>query len=643
MKITPRDTALPSCVDLTASMPRHPRSFVACAAMLLAATAGFAQTYADPYTITSLAGLAGVTGSSDGTGTSARFNFPSQVAVDANGNAYVTDRSNHTIRKVTPAGVTTTIAGIVGSGGVNFAANGTSAQLFHPEGIALDTSGNLYFADDDGMIILKMNPAGDVSRLAGFGVATPITIDGTGTGARFNHAYGITVDPSGNVYTAEFGGHVVRKITPGGTVTTLAGSPATAGYADGTGTSARFNSMLGIVVDSSGNLFVTDSVNRVIRKITPAGVVTTFAGTPGVVGFVDGPGATAKFARPAGIAIDAWDYLYVTDADNGAVRRISPSGVVETLAGAGALATVTNGTGPAARFYYPAGIAVDPLRNIYVVEVEAHVLRKGSPAPSRLSALSVRSTAGSGDATLIMGMVIGGSGSKSVVIRGVGPTLALQGVTNPLADPQLRLFSGSTQIQSNDDWGGTTALTTAFAQVGLAPLPATSRDSALLSTVAPGVYTAWVSSTGPSGIALMEVYDTGGLSDSNRLSALSVRSTVGTGADVLIVGLVINGSAPRTMLIRGLGPALTAQGVGGVMTDPQLGIYSGATLTNSNDNWGGGATLTAAFAAAGLPALPATSKDAAILVTLLPGVYTVQLSGVNNTTGVGLIEMYEVP
>ena len=264
---------------------------------------------------------------------------------------------------------------------------------------------------------------------------------------------------------------------------------------------------------------------------------------------------------------------------------------------------------------------------------------------SRIYALSVRSFAGSDNNTLIMGVVLSGSAAKSLVARGIGPSLVQNGISGFLVDPQLKLFNGSgTLIQSNDDWGGGAVLANAFAAVGLAPLSPTSKDAAMLLAANPGVYTAQLTSVAGSGIALMELYDAGSATDSTRMTALSVRGAVGSGPNVLIVGFVIAGSGTKQVVIRGVGPGLIASGVSGVLTDPQLQLFnSSGGQIQSNDDWGGGTTLANAFKSVGLAALPASSKDAAMIASLPAGVYTVQLSGVNGTTGVGLIEFYELP
>jgi autotransporter-associated beta strand protein len=269
--------------------------------------------------------------------------------------------------------------------------------------------------------------------------------------------------------------------------------------------------------------------------------------------------------------------------------------------------------------------------------------------PTRLSALSVRSVAGAGSNTLVAGLVVNGTSRKDIIVRAIGPSLALPqygSLTGVLSQTSLSLFtSGSTQaflpIRSLR-WSGDPAVIASASRVGLAPLAAPSDDSVFTGMVAPGVYTTQVTNQLP-GLALMEVYDLGTAADRSRMTALSVRSSVGSGDQVLIVGFVVSGTAPLRLVLRGLGPALVASGISGTLADPLLGIYSGSALVASNNDWGGGAALASAFAGVGLPALPVGSTDAALLVTLPPGVYTAQLSGVAGGTGVGLLEIYEAP
>lgn len=225
------------------------------------------------------------------------------------------------------------------------------ATFSNPGGLAIDGSGNLYVTDSYADVVRKITPAGVVTTLAGSiganGAGYGGYVDGTGAAAQFNFSNygngvsGIALDSSGNVYVADTGNNAIRKITPTGVVTTLAGGGA-AGYLDGTGTGASFNSPAGIAVDSSGNIFVVDTYNQVIREITPSGVVSTFAGTAGVTGSADGTGTAAQFAWPQGLAIDGSNNLYVADVNNHAVRKITPAGVVSTVAsGLGGVYAIT--------------------------------------------------------------------------------------------------------------------------------------------------------------------------------------------------------------------------------------------------------------------------------------------------------------
>ena len=268
-----------------------------------------------------------------------------------------------------------------------------------------------------------------------------------------------------------------------------------------------------------------------------------------------------------------------------------------------------------------------------------------APTVARLTNLSVRSTAGTGANTLIVGLTISG-GTKQILFRGVGATLGLFGVPATLADPQLALFNSTgVQIAQNDDWGGGAPLTTAFANVGAFALPAASKDSALLATLPAGGYSAQVSgAAGTTGVVLVESYDSDPGSPAARYTNLSARNQVGTGANILIVGFNLTGNGPKNLLIRGVGLTLGQFGVPGALADPQLALFNSSSVQiGQNDDWGGGASLAAAFTSVGAFALPAASKDSALLVTLQPGSYTAQVSGVNNSTGVALVEIYELP
>jgi hypothetical protein len=353
-------------------------SALALIALVVAAPCARGQSTYTPYTFTTLAGNAGY-GSADGTGSAARFKNPGGVATDTNGNVYVTDSGNHTIRKVTPAGVVTTLAGVPGVSGTNNG-TGSAARFDQPQGIAVDTSGNVYVADSGNHIIRKVSPVGAnwvVTTLAGLPSVSG-TNDGAGSASRFNQPNGVAVDTSGNVYVGDTLNYTIRKVTPAGVVTTLAGVSGSFGNTDGTGSGARFSEPGGVVVDSAGNVYVADSDNHTIRQVTPAGEVTTLAGGCHC-GEADGTGSAAGFRHPYGIAVDNSGNVYVAEAV-GTIRQMTQVGadwVVRTLSGReDACCTSVDGTGTAAQFYGPGGLAVDGAGNVYVADTGNNTIRQ---------------------------------------------------------------------------------------------------------------------------------------------------------------------------------------------------------------------------------------------------------------------------
>jgi hypothetical protein len=235
-----------------------------------------------------------------------------------------------------------------------------------------------------------------------------------------------------------------------------------------------------------------------------------------------------------------------------------------------------------------------------------------------------------------------GSPDKPVLIRAIGPSLADFGVTGTLADPRLQLFAGPTVLTANDNWRARSAaahqrpISAAFAASGAFALRADSLDAALVRTMSSGTYTAQVSGATGTGVALAEIYDTAPANGA-RLVNVSARAAVGTGSGILIAGFNISGNVPRQVLIRGIGPSLAGFNVTGALANPQLELFGGTTLLQRNDDWGGTTALTNAFTQVGaFPLASNTSRDAALLVTLPPGTYTAQVSGVGSTTGGGI-------
>jgi sugar lactone lactonase YvrE len=331
-----------------------------------------------PLTVSTLAGQPLTSGSADGTGGAARFYYPSGIAADTAGNLYLADTDNNTIRKIVAStGVVTTIAGLAGSSG-NADGTGSAARFNNPSGVAVDGAGNIYVADTLNNTLRKVTAAGAVSTLAGqAGVSGGV--DGSGTGAQFFGPQGLAIDASGNVLVADSNNHTIRKVVPStGAVTTVAGLAGIVGIADGAGSAARFDFPSAVTLNGSGNLFVADTDNNTIRAISPAGVVSTLAGSAGYSGGADGTGSSARFNSPSDLAVDSSGNIYVADTDNFTIRKVvSSTGTVTTLAGLAGTSGSADGLGTAVRFYHPAGIAVDSSSSLYIADTDNHTLRLG--------------------------------------------------------------------------------------------------------------------------------------------------------------------------------------------------------------------------------------------------------------------------
>lgn len=350
----------------------------------------------------------------EGTSATARFDRPKGIAIDGGAAVVVTDGNNNRVRKVFSDHSTAFWAGSA-TGGTIINGTGAAARFSSTglEGVARDGFNNAYVCDAGNNAIRKITSAGVVTTFAG---GTQGTANGTGTAAQFNYPIGIAIDASGNLYVTDASNHRIRKITPAGVVTTLAGS--TNGYADGTGTAAQFSFPMGIAVDVSGNVFVGENCR--IRKITPAGVVTTFAG--GTVGYLDGIGTAAQFNNGIlGIAIDNSSNLYVADSYNYRIRKITPTGVVSTYAGLGYSGT-TDGDVSVATFDVITGIAINTAQNIlYIVDHFNNRIREIlPPVPATLPTISaVSSTVTINSATLSYSLNANNGATTSVIKYGL--------------------------------------------------------------------------------------------------------------------------------------------------------------------------------------------------------------------------------
>jgi sugar lactone lactonase YvrE len=309
----------------------------------------------------------GAEGHADGAARSARFSEPWGIAVDQGGNVYVADSGNHRIRRIAPGGEVTTLAGTGVAGFRDGAAS--EAQFHEPRGLAVDSTGNVYVADLVNSRVRKLTPERVVSTI--LDTSNEPAVGRSFDMDRLNRPAGVAVDTTGNVYvTLAF---TVRRITPDGTVQAFAGS-GDEGYGDGPAAQAKFRGLGGIAVDRAGNVYLADPANSRIRRVAPDGMVTTLAGS-GERGFQDGEGKVARFKTPAGLAVDGEGNVYVADANNHAIRRITPAGVVSTIAGNGNPGA-KDGSTRDARFDGPFGVALDTAAAMYVSDSTNHRIRK---------------------------------------------------------------------------------------------------------------------------------------------------------------------------------------------------------------------------------------------------------------------------
>jgi streptogramin lyase len=315
--------------------------------------------------VTSFVGALGNLSTINGQGSSVRFNAPTQVAKDSQGNLFIAEGFSHCIRKISPAGVVSTFAGLAGTSGTSDG-NGAAARFNTPFGIVIDSSDNLYVADGFNHAIRKIAPNGDVTTFAG-SPGNPGYTDDTGTNARFTLVWALTIDASGNLFVADAGNSLIRKITAAGVVTTIAGTPGIPGHVDGPALTANLDLINGISINSSGDLFVTEYFDNgggnlyYVRKITPGGDVTTITN-----------GTTLN--DPRGIVVDSDGYLYVADVGNSLIRKISPTGSISTLLGSQGVFSSIDGNKSTARLAAPFGMSLYG-NDIYFTEASGTVLK----------------------------------------------------------------------------------------------------------------------------------------------------------------------------------------------------------------------------------------------------------------------------
>ncbi|MEU1028303.1 RICIN domain-containing protein [Streptomyces mirabilis] len=345
-----------------------------------AATVG--EDFAPEITTVAGTGDAGATGD-DGPAVAARLDRPYGLAMDSTGTLYFSDHNNHRVRKVTTDGRIRTVAGTGTPGSGDDQGPAPSAQLDTPREVAVDRAGNLYIADSENHRIRKVTVDGQIGTVAGTGTAGFSGDDGLAVAAELNCPYGVAVDNTGNLYIADTDNHRVRQVTPDGQIRTVAGT-GTPGYSGDGGSAAttQLNSPYGVAVDGAGNLYITDAENHRVRRVAADGMISTVAGT-GIDGFSGdgGPAASAQLDFPLGVAADTSGTLYIADHNNHRVRRVAEDGTISTVAGTGADGFGGDG-GPAtsAQLNYPFGLAVDCVGALYIADYVNNRIRKVAAA-----------------------------------------------------------------------------------------------------------------------------------------------------------------------------------------------------------------------------------------------------------------------
>jgi sugar lactone lactonase YvrE len=538
------------------------------AATLALVTPPATSSYASPYAITTLAGTAGSYGTATGTGAAARFTSPVGSAVDSSGNVYVTDAGSGTVLKITPAGVVTVLAG---TAGVYGSANGTgaAAQFVLPFGSAVDSAGNVYVSDYGSSTVRKITAAGVVTTLAGtagvYGSA-----DGTGAAVQFDNPAGVAVDASGNVYVADSYNDTIRKITAAGVSSTLAGTAGVFGSANGTGAAAQFNFPVAVAVDASGNVYVADAFNNTIRKVTSAGVVTTLAGTAGVTGSADGTGAAAQFSLPQGVAVDAAGNLYVSDGGNNTIRRITAAGVVTTLAGVAGTAGAIDGTGPTAEFNSPYGIAVDGSSSIYVADSINGTVRKGSVPPP--AAVAPVITAQPQSVTVATGspfsLSVTATGTATLTYQWFLAGAAISGATSSTyaVATAAAANAGSYTVTVSNAAGSATS-TAAVVTVSAAAPVITAQPQGVSTTVG-SLFSLSVTATGSGTLTYQWLFGGTAIAGANGPTYVVAAATTANAGNYTVTvtnagGSVTSSAAAVTVSAAAAAPAAPASGGGG--------------------------------------------------------------------------------
>ncbi|MFQ5657792.1 MAG: DUF6531 domain-containing protein, partial [Candidatus Methylomirabilales bacterium] len=489
--------------------------------------------------VTTIAGT-GTAGFTDGQGTAAQFDSPGGIARDAAGNLYVADTNNHSIRKIAPDGTVTTLAG---SGTPGLAdGTGTTAQFDSPQGVAVDSSGAVYVADTANHVIRQIASTGTVTTLAGTGVAG--FGDGPGSTAQFDRPRSIALRSDGILIVGDEGNSRVRLVDPvTGQVSTLAGS-GTPGFLDGTATVAQFASLAGVASDSAGNVLVADSDNQRIRKIAASdGTVSTFAGTGGF-GFADGAAASAQFADPSGVTVDSAGNVYVADSFNSLIRRITPAGQVDTVAGTG-VRGADDGDGTTATFRTPQALVTGS--QVFIADTGNHLIRLLQIGPI---ITGIDPTSGVQDSTFtltVTGTNLGGATALTFLNGGTADITA----TNLSVDPSGTTLTASVDIVSIAALGArVVTVTTPGGTSSDTPTAANTFTVLGKLTLTPDPFSVKQGETAPLTVSIENPAPTGGIE-------VTLESAGPTIATVTSPETIAEGATSTTATVTGVTEAIT--------------------------------------------------------------------------------------
>ncbi len=613
-------------------------------------------------TITTIAGNgAGNSFGDGGPATSAGLNRPGGVAFDPDGNMYIGDTLNNKIRKVTTAGTISTIAGtgVAGFSGDNGPA--VNAMLDEPRGVAGDSTGNVYVSDYRNNRIRKIDKNGIISTYAGNGdcCSNSLGDGGPAINASLGGVNGIAVDLAGNLYIADQGHARIRKVDTSGIITTIAGNGQYSYSGDGgLATNAAINNPYAVAVESDGSVYISGPLGKPtqVRKVDPQGIITRFAGDDGQAGATNIPSpqtlaTQVTLETVCNVAFDGRGGYFI--GSETLVTKVASDNTISYLVGNDPSAPHLFGGdgGPAltARLSgSPGELATDSAGDLYIADTLNDRIRKVwfNPPTFQPLNISTRMRVLTGEQVLIAGFIITGTEPKKVILRGIGPSLGGVGAT--VSDPTLELHQGSTTISTNDNWKVKPDGTSQQAEIEATTIPPTNDlESALIATLAPGNYTAILAGkNNGTGVGLVELYDLSQGAKA-RLANISTRGFVDTGDNVMIGGFIVGGTqgiAPAKVVARAIGPSLAAFGVQNTLADPTLELHDGnGTTLATNDNWklrADGSSQQAEIEATTLA--PGNDLESALVQSVPPGNYTAIVRGKNNTTGVGLVEVYNL-